>query len=388
MTARQPLGPQQGKLMQLKDQFDRVFTLEEIKFIINHFPIGICLTDANRTYVDVNDAYLHLYGYERKELIGNPFTMVVPESMRTYLSQAHDAFLENAFELEDVWEVVAKNGRRISILANAAHLSMHGASYKLTFVVDITDAQESERKLNESIGRLQNRLKAMEEAQNIVYHDLRTSIGNIIDLTQLLEDDDITDEERQEYFQLIRSLGFRTLSYLDMTLTLRQMESGRYTLQPQVFDLGRLLYNLMQDFKVMSRKKSCELQVTLHQQPLADAPKALAWGEEQLYYFMLSNLIKNAVEASPRGKKVHLDADASDDNQWIIRLQNSGAIPANMRDNFFSKYASSGKRKGTGLGTYLARMVAEIHGGSISYITSEESRRTTITIHLPNQQVS
>jgi CheY-like chemotaxis protein len=103
-------------------------------------------------------------------------------------------------------------------------------------------------------------------------------------------------------------------------------------------------------------------------------------GDELLCYSMLSNLLKNAVEASPDGGEININLD--EDKNGKISISNDGAVPEEIRDNFFDKYTTSGKQDGTGLGTYSASLIARTQGGDISMRTSDE-QGTTITITMP-----
>ena len=60
-------------------------------------------------------------------------------------------------------------------------------------------------------------------------------------------------------------------------------------------------------------------------------------------------------------------------------------MPVKIRKQFFDKYATFGKKHGTGLGTYSARLMVEAQKGEISMETSEE-QGTTITVTLPTNQ--
>ncbi|MEQ9513132.1 MAG: ATP-binding protein, partial [Balneola sp.] len=65
-------------------------------------------------------------------------------------------------------------------------------------------------------------------------------------------------------------------------------------------------------------------------------------------------------------------------------IHNQGMIPAVIQDHFFDKFATHGKSKGTGLGTYIAMLVAKSNGGTITFTTSED-RGTTLRVHLPGR---
>ena len=86
---------------------------------------------------------------------------------------------------------------------------------------------------------------------------------------------------------------------------------------------------------------------------------------------MLSNLVKNALEASPDGGRVSVVLRAGTTLDVVIA--NAGAVPVSIRGNFFEKYSTAGKKDGTGLGTYGARLIAETHGAKISMASRSSS---------------
>jgi signal transduction histidine kinase len=70
------------------------------------------------------------------------------------------------------------------------------------------------------------------------------------------------------------------------------------------------------------------------------------------------------------------------DQYWYIHVHNKGTIPEHIRPNFFQKYTSAGKKRGTGLGAYTVKLVADTLGGKADFTTSREEG-TTITVSLP-----
>ena len=65
-----------------------------------------------------------------------------------------------------------------------------------------------------------------------------------------------------------------------------------------------------------------------------------------------------------------------------IDIHNIGMIPDDIRSRFFDKYITSGKKRGTGLGTYSALVIARSHGGNITFETSKQ-QGTTLSVTLP-----
>jgi len=105
------------------------------------------------------------------------------------------------------------------------------------------------------------------------------------------------------------------------------------------------------------------------------------FGEESLIQDMFTNILKNALEASPDQKTVTITCIFTEKDLHIL-VHNHGIVPESIRHNFFEKYITFGKSCGTGLGTYSAKLIAEAHGGQISFSTSEKDG-TTVIISLP-----
>ena len=94
------------------------------------------------------------------------------------------------------------------------------------------------------------------------------------------------------------------------------------------------------------------------------------------------NLLLNAFEASDKGTKVFIDISESEEG-FVIAISNNRSVPLEIRDKFFEKYVTSGKKLGTGLGTYSAAIMTRAIGGKILMETSDEIG-TKITLSIPH----
>ena len=95
----------------------------------------------------------------------------------------------------------------------------------------------------------------------------------------------------------------------------------------------------------------------------------------------LLNLVKNAIEASPTGEAIHIDAEARAGG-WQLTINNRGKpiAPAD-RERIFDAFFTT-RPKGTGLGLFLVKRVATEHGGEV-LVSSDEEHGTTITLTVP-----
>ena len=88
--------------------------------------------------------------------MGGHFTRVVPPENRELLMELHDKFLGRKYELHGEWDVVRKDGSPLTILASAAYLvNAEGEPKKATFVLDISERKRAERRLSETVDRLE-----------------------------------------------------------------------------------------------------------------------------------------------------------------------------------------------------------------------------------------
>ena len=88
------------------------------------------------------------------------------------------------------------------------------------------------------------------------------------------------------------------------------------------------------------------------------------------------------MEASPGSGEVVISLDNG--AAPGIRIHNQGNVPEEIRDHFFEKYTTAQKARGTGLGTYSAKLIVQAMGGTIAMETARESG-TTINISFPPQ---
>jgi len=104
--------------------------------IFDDIDIGIAMTDALGRFVRVNAAYCKLYGYQREELIGQSFTLLLPLAVRTQAMQHHTAFLAGHNDYPSFWILQHRDGKIIkqSTIENRVQC-VDGRQFKVTLVL-------------------------------------------------------------------------------------------------------------------------------------------------------------------------------------------------------------------------------------------------------------
>jgi two-component system, chemotaxis family, CheB/CheR fusion protein len=119
---------------------------EELRKILQTVDVGICVTDENGCFVQVNEAYCRIYGYQGNELIGRHFSVVVPEEDRDMARKLHDDFTQGGVEMPAIWQVIDKTGRKHRIAVKASLMKRaDGTRRKITVVTDFEDVEAMHR---------------------------------------------------------------------------------------------------------------------------------------------------------------------------------------------------------------------------------------------------
>lgn len=244
--------------------------------------------------------------------------------------------------------------------------------------LELRAAREALARQNEA---LKEAARLREDVDGIMRHDLKAPLTGIIGLPQIIFDEGGLNESQAMFLRLIEENGYKMLSMINLSLDLFKIERGTYRLSPEPVELLALVRRLFVEFSALAgpRKLGCVMTVAGREARLEDT--AYLCGERLLLYTMLANCVKNALEASPSGGRVTVDVVPGEPT--TLRVVNRSVVPPNLRQRFFTKYATEGKPGGTGLGAYSARLIAETHGGSARMETSDEADCTVVTLTLP-----
>jgi len=233
----------------------------------------------------------------------------------------------------------------------------------------------AQRQLASQVEELNRAAKLREDVDRIMRHDLKSPLNPVVGFSELMSTDANITEKQKEWLGFIHQSGLKMLEMINRSLDLFKMERGSYNYQPSLFDLPGLIRRTIKDLQMIGEGKGVGIKLT-------GEPVSI-YGDETLCYSMLSNLVKNALEAAPGGTEVGISV-VEEAGQVVTRIHNQGAVPEQIRDAFFEKYTTAGKKGGTGLGTYSARLMAETMLGEISMASGEE-QGTTITVKLPGE---
>jgi len=237
----------------------------------------------------------------------------------------------------------------------------------------------AQRKLKKQNVQLKEAMKVREDMESLMRHDLKGPLTPIIGLSQFLIEYDGDVEEQREQLAIIRDSGYRILNMINISTDMVKMENGTYELAPEPILLKNVLQNVYDELKNQLASKKIR-----YLNELANSSITVL-SEELLIHSMFSNLVKNALEASPDGKDILITAKC--DQKFVeVSLENFGEVAEKIRSKFFEKYVTCEKANGTGLGTYSAKLIANAHGGDV-LLAEVANGKTRIVVRLPLEKM-
>ena len=293
-------------------------------------------------------------GYETiHELKSNPATKNIPVIFLSGMSAMQD--IVKGFELGAV-DYITKPFSPPIVLA------------RVKIQLDLKFAQE---KLENQNIELLEMAKIKEDVEHMTRHDLKSPLTTIIGNTELLPLLGEMNDKQLKHMKMIKNAGIRMISMINRSLDLVKMERGIYKLEAEPVNILEIITSIIEERSDILSKRDLSIKIHTNNGKPNNEKLICIQGEKLLFYSLFSNLIDNAIEASPNENQITISMNYNQDLE--ISIHNKGEVPAEIRDKFFEKFVSFGKRKGTGLGTYSAKLLTETMGGKIEMQSSAQN---------------
>jgi two-component system, LuxR family, sensor kinase FixL len=388
--------------------------------VLDHVAHAVFVKDRELRWVFLNEAAEKLMGFPREEMLGKTDHDYFPASEA-------DFFREKDLEMFRTGKTVVIEQERLTDGQGEHHFlattktPLRNAAGEVTHLVgivhDITRlvrAEEALRKANEDLERrVAERTRALEAAQEElvrserlavlgrlaggVAHQIRNPLGAIENATALItrhsrdpestifrESIRILQEESAHANRIVNDLvsyaRIRTPAARSVPLkeTLRELV-GSFNLPIRIVNEGTGPPSTG-PVAILgpSRSQSVTIELTL-----LDVPDAFV--DELQTHEALRNLIRNGVEATPKGGTLHVALDQADADFLRVVVQDEGlGIPEAVRSRMFEPLVTS-KPTGLGLGLVTAQALVTSQGGRIAW-SSHEGVGTRFEVFLPRSR--
>jgi len=222
--------------------------------------------------------------------------------------------------------------------------------------------------------------KLRSDLTSMIFHDLRSPLGNIISSLEVLRESLVGDDETIQAVLSIASRSSRRASRLvESLLDLDRLEADQAVLNKSETSIGALVAEAVEEVHPTAEAKGQQLRMEL----APGLPMVLM--DVDMVRRVLINLLENAIKFSRGGDLIQISVRQVEDYLQIAVKDSGVGISPRDRERIFEKFTRLGgeeRPKGLGLGLAFCRLAVEAHEGQI-WVESEEGKGSTFTFTLP-----
>jgi PAS domain S-box-containing protein len=331
--------------------------------------IGIFVTEGEQI-VDVNDTFLRMTGYTRKDLCAgrmNVLQMTPPQYLARTLQARQELATQQAMTPYEK-EYLCQDSSRLPVLVCGVHLQDHPLQV-INFVLDNSARKELEQCKDDFI--------------SMTNHELRTPLTVVKMQTQLVRKRLEKHSQHEAATELSKvEKPVKQLEWLlGEVLEVSKIQAGRLEYVREQVDLDELL-----------RKVTDTMQHTSpsHTILIRGSVQISLMGDRDRLRQVFTNLLSNAIKHSPDATTVEVGLSASEEAVTIRVTDHGLGIPCEQCDKIFERFYRTDVAKqraipGLGMGLYIVAEIVKSHGGTIM-VDSEVGKGSTFTVTLPTRR--
>lgn len=237
--------------------------------------------------------------------------------------------------------------------------------YNGNYAVDIPSVGAEYEGVKDAAERLAAVFAAAEKAQTDFItdfsHEIKTPVTSIRGFARLLQGENLTDEQRKEYADVIVAQSARLLDLTANTLMLDRLDNKNFRIEKTEFDVSEVMRQVAVALQESWGEKDIDLCV--------DADECEIISNKELVYQMLANVFENAVKYTPEGKKITLSARKEGKNAVVCIADEGIGMDEETKARMFDRYFRGDKSRsevGNGLGLATVKKIAEVLGAKVT----------------------
>lgn len=345
-----------------------------IEAILNSTLDGIIIVNNSRDIIMANDSFFRLCGYRAYEISGkDSTTMVSPENI---LSKSLIRFIKYGFENID------KDSTNVSTgIIEITHVKP-----RKTLKARATTLKYNENSVDGLVINLKDitkELEANEEKNKFVTnitHEFRTPLFSIMGYASLInEEQDLDRETIKNFGEIIYNESIRLSDIIDNLLNILTLDKPEANMNIEDVNVNNILEIIIESFD--QKLKGSHLAV---ENTTQDKNIVINNNKEALSN-IFTNIFNNAVKFADKNTRISVGVNKKD-NEVEIYFTNTGIqIPSEYTEKIFERFFriedDVHSIPGAGLGLFISKHIAELHGGNISF--ESKDRQTTFTVTMP-----
>ena len=335
----------------------------------------ITLSDKGKI-LQYNQSAQAIFGYSKEEVVDSGVDILMPSQYK----QKHKGYIDTYLRKGDsevvgsVREMIgqSKSGRTFPMSISISEIKTEGGVIFTAIIQDISETKAIEADLIKVKEDAIAGAKAKSEFLAVMSHEIRTPMNGVLGMLGLLSKSKL-DTEQTHRVSLAESSAKSLLSLINDILDFSKIDAGKLELDPHVFDLNKLISQIVEPLAYQAQFNKIEVVLDL-----IDLKENYVYGDSHRIRQIITNLMSNAVKFTENGDiTVKLNLDDIDNKQWrlTVSIKDSGiGIPEEKLKYLFNQFTqadSSTTRKygGTGLGLSIVKKLCAIMQGDIKVVS-------------------
>ena len=332
-------------------------TRDYLENLIDSANAPIIVWDPSFRITRFNHAFERLTGIRTAEALGEPLSILFPESSRDvsldHIRRAMTGELWDAVEIP----ILNADGAIRTVLWNSANIYAKNEATIIATIAqgqDITDRKLAEDELKKARDELETKVlertaelskakdaaeaaaKAKSDFMANMSHEIRTPMNAVIGMTSLLLDDEALNPEQRDFVETIRMSGDALMVIINDILDFSKMQEDKIVLEDQPFELISCVEEALDLVASMAKEKGLNLAYVMDRA----VPNTII-GDPNRLRQVLTNLLYNAVKFTERGEVNYVSVEMSDGLQKIhFAVKDTGiGIPQHLMDRLFQPFS-------------------------------------------------
>ncbi len=221
---------------------------------------------------------------------------------------------------------------------------------------------------------------------NAVTHELKTPVASIRLHLETLLRRDLPEAQKQEFYRLMLSDTDRLTQTVEQVLRAGRAGDKKAGREKSAVDFRQVVQECMD----AARARHHLPQEVLHyEEATSNGAGVRVLGSDEDLFTAVFNVLDNAIKFSGDHVNVRVRLDTPDEKRVVLSVQDQGVgIPSDDMKSIFKRFYRVNRRslahvKGTGLGLFIVKSIAQKHGGKVVAESAGEGQGTTITLELP-----